>query len=281
MMSMMEHALELARRGFAVFPCVACGKVPLLSREMGGKGVLDATRNENKIGVWWSHYGTANVGIACGAISELLVLDIDATKGGVESMRKIAAEHGPAPRSCMVKTGSGWHVYYRPPSTATYNAVGFLPGLDVRTDRGYVIAPPSMHPNGSRYTWINEAEPDACPGWLARLVLPRETPALDAMPVPTRRSAPDVIERARKWLSRVEPAISGSGGSRVTMHAARGLVVGFDLDPAVAFDLLLHDYNPRCQPPWSGRELLHKVASADSAGGSRGYLLNAPKRRAA
>lgn len=89
-------------------------------------------------------------------------------------------------------------------------------------------------------------------------------------------SAPSsVLERASRYLASMPPAIQGSDGSGATMRAAVAMVRGFALDDADALALLVHEFNPRCVPPWSARELQHKVASAAKATrAGLGYLLN-------
>lgn len=72
----------------------------------------------------------------------------------------------------------------------------------------------------------------------------------------------DVERRAAAYLDRCPGAISGSGGHPATFWAARAMVKGFALSEAVALRLLRDHYNPRCQPPWSDRELEHKVSEA-------------------
>lgn len=81
------------------------------------------------------------------------------------------------------------------------------------------------------------------------------------------------IERASRYLAEVDPAISGSSGHNTTFRAACKLVIGFDLSVDEAFNLLMREYNPRCVPPWTERELRHKVNQADKQPGPRGELL--------
>jgi RecA-family ATPase len=83
-------------------------------------------------------------------------------------------------------------------------------------------------------------------------------------------------ERARLWLDRVPPSVSGANGHGQCMTAARGLVWGFCLSTSDAMDLLC-EWNRSCQPPWSQRELDHKIEQALSIpfGYPKGYLLNA------
>jgi len=85
---------------------------------------------------------------------------------------------------------------------------------------------------------------------------------------------------ASAWLAAQPPAVEGDGGDAVTYKAALGLVKGFGLSPAVAFDLLVHEYNPRCSPLWSRAALEHKVRSATKASVPEGYLLHRAKQTA-
>jgi hypothetical protein len=89
----------------------------------------------------------------------------------------------------------------------------------------------------------------------------------------------EIIDRARKYLSRMDGSVSGSGGHNACFSAAVVLVKGFDLPEGVALGLLLEEFNPKCAPAWSERELLHKVRQASRANGEVGYLLGNDKRR--
>lgn len=83
-------------------------------------------------------------------------------------------------------------------------------------------------------------------------------------------------QRAALWLSKVPPAISGSGGHNTTYTAAVGLVHGFGLSEADAMNLL-SEWNRSCQPPWKDHELRHKIADAASRSHDKpaGHLLHA------
>ena len=91
---------------------------------------------------------------------------------------------------------------------------------------------------------------------------------------PAKPSADErrIMDRARKYLARLPPAISGQNGHNATFYAACSLVLGFNLADSAAIELL-HEYNERCDPPWSDAELQHKVRSASEQLGERGYLL--------
>lgn len=74
----------------------------------------------------------------------------------------------------------------------------------------------------------------------------------------------DVRERARRYLAAMPPAIAGSGGHVATYRAALAMVRGFALAEPDAL-ALMREFNARCEPPWSARELERKVAEAAKA----------------
>ena len=97
------------------------------------------------------------------------------------------------------------------------------------------------------------------------------TPA-GAPPVDFRSDAA-VIERAKKYLAKMPPAVSGQDGHGRTFRAACVLILGFDLSEADAMTLM-QQFNATCQPPWTEKELAHKVRCAAKQTGERGYLRN-------
>lgn len=82
-----------------------------------------------------------------------------------------------------------------------------------------------------------------------------------------------VVERARKYLANVDPAVSGQSGHNTTFRAACVLVLGFGLTENESLGLL-SEWNARCVPPWSDQELRHKIESANAQPGERNYLRN-------
>lgn len=110
------------------------------------------------------------------------------------------------------------------------------------------------------------------PELFALLDAPKKTATVLTMPA---RDVPatERTKRARAYLAACEPAVSGSSGHQQTWAAALAVTVGFDLTDDEAYALLT-EYNARCQPPWTERELWHKVRSASkNARRPRGYLL--------
>ncbi len=96
-----------------------------------------------------------NIGIITGKISDIIILDIDGEEGFAA-----LKEHGiTLPDTLQATTGRGRHYYFEYTSHPVLrNAAGYLPKVDIRTDGGLVVSPPSIHPSGNSYEWVN---PDA------------------------------------------------------------------------------------------------------------------------
>lgn len=181
-------ALDYAARGWAVFPvhsirrqgtictcgnraCGSPGKHPRTSN-----GLKDASTDAAVIRGWWQRWPDAGVAIATGRT--LAVIDVDPPKGGGDSLVDARRALGDLPDTVEVITGSGGrHIYLSVPEGVSVRcSAGQLgPGLDVRGDGGYVVAPPSLHQSGQRYAWEASSHPDEVAvapmphGWLERL----------------------------------------------------------------------------------------------------------------
>jgi hypothetical protein len=139
-------------------------------------GVKDATLDEAVIRRWWRIWPTANIAIATGQKSGLLVLDEDSYKGGDVSLRELQLLYAKLPDTPQQLTGGGGIQYFfAHPGQPVKNSVQNLgEGLDIRSDGGYVIAPPSLHRSGKAYQWELTHDPDDIsladtPAWLVAL----------------------------------------------------------------------------------------------------------------
>lgn len=114
-------------------------------------GVLDAVGERKVVKDWHGVWPKANWGLATGKSSGVIVLDVDAGKGGFDSLRSLTV-----PLTAVVATGGGGrHYYFMHPNFEVKNSAGKLgPGLDIRGHNGYVILPPSVHPSGNPYRWL-------------------------------------------------------------------------------------------------------------------------------
>lgn len=161
-MDCLSKAIEYAGLGQSVFPLH--GKAPI----KGSRGLLDATRDADAIRSMWRP--DANVGIATGDPSGVWVLDIDPEHGGEDSLLALQVAHDDLPETLTVRTGGGGrHFYWLMPSGVEVRnraGLGDDGGIDVRGTGGYVVAPPSIHPDtGARYEWTG-GRPVLAPQWL-------------------------------------------------------------------------------------------------------------------
>src|SRR4051794_16012295 len=183
-------ALDYAARGWHVFPLHSVRDGVCTCREGSdciqghGKhprtasGFKDASSDPDQLRSWWTRWPDANVGIRTGAESGIVVLDVDVKSGGLESLDALLNEHGPLPRTPGTLTGGGGrHFIFAHPGAEVANSAGKVaPGLDVRGDGGYVVAPPSIHATGQAYRWDFTARPEdvppaPIPDWLLDLML--------------------------------------------------------------------------------------------------------------
>ena len=75
----------------------------------------------------------------------------------------------------------------------------------------------------------------------------------------------DAVDRARRYVAALPPAVAGHHGDVLTFRVCCRLARGFALSDAESMDVL-HDWNARCEPPWSDRELRQKLKSARTYG---------------
>jgi hypothetical protein len=138
-------AISYVDRGYAVLPLAPGGKRPhSVLGEHGG--VYRASTDRRDVVAWWRRHKTANVGVACGQVSRLIVFDLD-VKSGEDGPAEFARQLGPwIPQQLVVRTPTGGrHIWLRTPAgLAVPGKQGLLPGVDVKGDGGYVVAAPSV-----------------------------------------------------------------------------------------------------------------------------------------
>jgi hypothetical protein len=175
---LMQEALNLAEKGFRVFPVYepttkGCSCKAGENCERAGKHprILDfpnaATTDKGQIKNWWQKWHRANIGIATGKGSNVIVLDVDANKGGDVSLSELF-EDSDLPNTLTAKTGNGFHFFFQTVENIDIknSVVKIGEGLDIRGENGFVVAAPSLHRNGNRYSWMNETKPCPMPEFL-------------------------------------------------------------------------------------------------------------------
>ncbi len=255
--SLLELALEYASWGWRVFPLLPKDKRPF----PGSHGFEDATTDPAQIKSWWAKNPQANIGLATGPGSGVVVVDLDInsekSKDGAAEWQAMVAGKPDKIVPCAKTGGGGYHLFFKSDDPAIRNRV-ISKSIDLRGEGGYVVLPGSIHPNGSKYEWIEHPEtcaPAPFPDWLkagGNLVGLVDT-AASAKP----QAGIDAYERCRRYVATLPPAISGCGGHSATLRVA-GECYRFGLTDSQAWDILSHYNATQCQPPWSEKDLRRK-----------------------
>lgn len=186
---LLDAALGYAELGWTVFKLN--GKRPATSN-----GFKDATADPHRIRATFRGSRRANLGIATGE-AKLLIVDVDPRHGGDESLRALEQENGALPQTVRARTGGGGeHIYFKNPGDVGSSAGRLGRGLDVRGNGGYVVAPPSVHKSGRRYSWINppgDFEVADPPAWLLTLCVKGVTERDSEWEPSGREPSPEVL----------------------------------------------------------------------------------------
>ena len=233
----LDYALALYERGLSVIP------IPRPDGHHDGKRPTIAWKRyqteraaETQVREWFRE--PANVGIVTGAVSNVVVVDIDS-----EAAAQWVRRNLPRP-SWRQRTGKGLHLFYRHPGGTVRNGArietrdGRLP-IDIRGDGGFVVGPGSVHASGHVYTaegdWSvpSSGLPAFWRGWLQR-----DRPASATPVARPARPESDSAQRARAYLLAIPRPFVGQGSDAATFYAACRLVRGFGLSADSAVDLL-------------------------------------------
>lgn len=240
-------AIAYARRGWSVVPVARRGKRPLVAWTAYQKRAAEVSEIQD----WFRRWPGANVAIVTGAVSGLVVLDIDPQHQGQESLAAWQDRHDPLPDTLESVTGGGGrHLYFRHPGSILHNRVGLAPGIDFRADGGLVVAPPSIHPSGRTYAWRAahgpaEISPAALPDWVL----------LELQPGTHPRGHP-----VGYWREIAHAGVP-EGRRNNTIASLAGHLLWHGVDREVVADLLQCWNRLRCRPPLSDEEVARTVES--------------------
>lgn len=147
---LLDSAIGYAKLGWSVFPLKPGQKTPLIKWSVCQNKPL----TEKEIIKYWTKWPKANIGMATGEKSSVIVIDIDSVHG--EEVYR--AEFNNIHETIRQKTGKegAMQLFFKHPKDGYRykNTVRTLEDIDTRGDGGYVVLPPSIHPNGKQYTWI-------------------------------------------------------------------------------------------------------------------------------
>jgi Bifunctional DNA primase/polymerase, N-terminal/Primase C terminal 1 (PriCT-1)/Helix-turn-helix domain len=241
--SHLAAAVEAARSGFPVFPLRPRAKTPL---RRGWQRA--ATSDLDSVEQTWNEHPDANIGIRCGG--GLMVIEADSTAG------EAALRERGLPATTTVRTARGTHYYLRGQSG---NRTGILPDVDVRGSGGFVVGAGSIHPSGTRYSWVIppwEVPPAQVPEDVEELLRSRRggkgalVGSSGTGVVPPDELSVRVIPKGRRntTLHRIASSFRGRYG-----------LTADELLPTI---LAINDQ--RCKPPLSPDEVQGIVSSAAS-----------------
>ena len=181
MKSLRNAAIEYANSGWAVFPLVPNNKIPLIPKDeakakakgwpAGGHGCKDATLDITQVDEWWSKCPSANIGIATGPASGLLIVDIDSPEAGYRYRQM-----GELGKPIIQNTKDGYHLGYAWTMECdgiSISAGKLGNGIDTRGEGGYIVGAPSVHPSGFIYHWRESFDPSPPPRWLIAKLKPK------------------------------------------------------------------------------------------------------------
>lgn len=283
----LDAARNYLRQGYVPVPVPARQKSPALK-------CWNALRlGEHELD---DHFaGVGNIGLLLGSPSNNLVdVDLDC-----EEARLLAPQFLPTTSAKVGRPSSpNSHWFYRSTGVRTTrhrdaSAGGMI--VEVRSDGCQTLVGPSIHPSGEPYDMLVGDPAEVHAADLAERVeqlhdavllrrygeLPSGRERLEESSPSGRTSihGSDAVARATAYLRRMAPSISGQGGHGRAYAAATAMVHGFELDAGAALGLLQTHFNPRCDPPWSEKELLHKVEDALTKPHNRpkGWLSDRPR----
>ncbi len=269
---------------------VAPGKAPLPFKDWG-----KTKYTKESLAEVYAAFPAAGIGLKLGPEGKIIDIDVDDPAVGSPVVERMMG--GEVIETVGWQSHRGPHMVFWFDERLTKYGKSIIkdhpryPGLELRfgcSSNGPVqiqsVVPPSLGNNGQPRVWNGVQEiaflPDAFFNDLDRYLLDQQvslfTP-VETVPVAStssgstpgtapvewaRTTTVDLEERAIAYLKKCNPSISGQKGHNTAFRIACTIGPGFDLPPDVAFRLLRDVWNPTCQPPWSEKELRHKIEDA-------------------
>jgi hypothetical protein len=267
--ALLTAALSYAARGWRVFPlhniergACSCGSASCHSPGKHPRtkhGCKDASLDAAQLQAWWHRWPNANPGLATGPHSGLWVLDCDQPSQLQALQQKLRIK---LPTTLTAITARGLHLYWKwAVGVRTRSAV--FPGLDVRGEGGYVVAPPSLHLSGDYYQW----QDPSCPITEAPAALLALASAHRPVDTPQRVSGHLTPYQKAAIESATQAVQSAASGARNdTLNREAYSLAGLGIPEALLFDTL----SAAAQTAGlSTREIALTLKSAISSGASK------------
>lgn len=226
----------VTRKHWSVIPLWPRDKKPMIP----WKPYQDRLPTSEELQEWFQDKG-ANIGIVTGKLSNLTVVDCD----NLEAIYRFTTQFTGALETLSCKTGKGRHFYFQfAPGSGNFQGNPQYPGIDLRSEGGFVVAPPSIHPNGEAYEWEHLGIPQPFPpGFLL---------------TETRRAQQIIAKRPADWF---EPVHHGMRNQRLASLAGHLLKRNTPEDVLGICGL----WNASLPEPMTPREVAETVTSITKA----------------
>lgn len=237
MNELLQEVSKYLTNGWSILPVRPSEKRPLMQNWLQ---YTHQRADQKTVDSWFSSLKGIGVGMVTGKISNIVVLDVE--HDCPIPIRELLKKY---PTSLISRSGSGgFHLFYQYPVNVTKvsNRVKIFEGADLRADGGFIVLPPTMHPNGNRYEWVKEGVPGAFP--LALLDM---------------KSQPVVQNEG--WIVEALHGVS-EGGRNDTCARLAGYFFKKGVNADIVEAMLL-DWNERNDPPLPVREIRTTIKSIE------------------
>lgn len=235
--SVLAQANEYIDQGWSILPVKPSEKRPYMTNWLQYQHTKATKEMADS---WFTSLTGAGVGMVTGRISGVVVLD-------VESYCSIPIDEllRRYPTQMISRTGTGgYHLFYLYPNGVSKiaNRVGIFEGADIRADGGFIVLPPTRHPNGKLYEWVKKGPLGVFPKALLDI-----------------QSQPKV--QGDGWITEALRGVS-EGGRNDTCARLAGYFFRKGLNADIV-EALLSEWNERNDPPLPMREVRTTIKSIE------------------
>ena len=251
MTTVKEAAIEYAKRGWGVIATSPGAKTPVADQKLQPNGSKSWTKDPEHIEKLFTLYPKAGVAIVTGEVSNLTIVDLDSE----DVMPKLRDAGLSIPKDAYrVKTPRGYHIYLQYDPLLKQTASGFIDHLDIRSDGGYVIAPPTQMPDNKGYEVVVDGEPGTWPELTAYSKEFSAKPSMNGV-----GASVTLLNDQPGWVTE---ALMGTGEGRRNDVAAR--LAGYFHSKRIGEDIsrqILEGYRTNCNPEMPSLEMDNVVRS--------------------
>lgn len=284
MSELLKAAIYYQKIGFSVIP-VRENKKPSIKWEK----YQTEKAGPDQIQAWWKKWPEANIGLVTGRGSGRMVVDVD-TKNGIDALNEFLNDNLITP---VAETpGGGWHYYFKYQPGLT-NKARVITDTDIRTDGGYIIAPPSIGENGKAYPWMNglsiaKVAPAPMPDMLFDILQSGAGQASsqasayenDSIPYNEKKSSREgqhAHESTSVNIRQQDQHLFGEGSRDESLFHLSNCLVKGGMNEDNLYKYLLF-FASHCDPPFPEKEAIEKIQSALKRSETRSKNLTAEIR---